>query len=188
MNGDMVEEIRVSKETLASIAKLKSNRPVTEILNFNPERRLNFDPEREWDFSLDRDLNFDMERKLDFDPERELDFGHNSIFFRGYLCPNCKRQVARDTTVCSICGATYKKPLRVGWRETTERSDGDSKSEVMTQKIQKSEASPPRKEHKKSMFKFCPICKMKNPLDATYCVECGRLISEKNIPGKKGGG
>jgi hypothetical protein len=191
MNGDEVDDIKISDETKASIAKLNSLKPISELLNFNSERDLMFDPEREWNFSLDRDLNFDMERELSFDADRDIHFGHNSIFFRGYLCPSCKRQVPRDTTACSVCGATYTKPIRYGWRD----GEGPSQKPQAPMESVPKELPPdmPRAHVEEPVtsarFRLCPLCKMKNPMDALYCVECGNMIESKSTARKvrKGG-
>jgi ribosomal protein L40E len=183
------DDFGISAETKESIVRLNSLKPISELLNFSAERELQFTPEREWDFSLDRDLNFDMERDLWFDPDRDLPFGERAVIFRGYLCPQCRRWVARASTTCSLCGATYKSPIRFGSKEGEGTSQAQARVSTEGSTFRGTPPPPTEGPVEVKQFRKCLICEMRNPMDAVYCVECGnKIVTKKVVKRQKQGG
>lgn len=160
MTDEDAVDIHVSDETRESIARLKSLRPITDLLNFRVERKLMFDPSRKWDFEVGRELSFDLERARDFDENLGLQFGSKSVIFRGYVCPACGHAVRRNAKTCPVCTATFDSPVPFNI---------ERKGTVATEKAVSLPESVPRRT-------VCGICGMRNPEDAAYCVECGNRM------------
>jgi uncharacterized OB-fold protein len=137
---------------LHEIAERRRSTVITKILNFSPNRPLRFSPSRDLAFDPDRGLAFDPGRRLVFDPWRGVPFGKVGVFFRGYVCPSCRRVTLPGAKNCAWCEATFDEPLFY-IREDIAQDIKEWQGKVALAK--------------------CSKCGMKSPTDAKFCIECG---------------
>ena len=126
--------------------------PISKILNFSPNRALTFSPDRELLFDPGRELTFAVARNLTFNAWRGVPFGKAGVFFRGYVCPACRRVTLPGTTKCQWCKATFDEPMFY---------------------IREDIAKDMREWNRASALTSCPACGARNPNDAKFCIECG---------------
>ena len=131
---------------------------ITKILNFSPDRALTFAPSRSLSFDYNRELIFDPSRQLSFQAWRKMPFGQAGVFFRGYICPSCRRVALPGTTNCQWCKATFDEPLFY---------------------IREDIAQDIREWKGRSTIALCGACGLRNPSDAKFCIECGVTMREK---------
>lgn len=138
---------------------------ITKILNFTPNRALTFTPSRKLSFDAGRELLFDPSRTLSFQAWRQMPFGRAGVFFRGYVCPSCRRVALPGATNCQWCKATFDEPMFY-IRDDIAKDIREWKGIVSTA--------------------TCAACGMRSPVDSKFCIECGAAMATK--PALQSGG
>lgn len=138
---------------------------MSDLLNFDSNRKLEFDVNRPVDFDVRRPLDFDSRRALEFQPNRDLGFGHRGVVFRGYVCPICGSLSTADATRCSECGTVF---------EGTPRSAGPTIPASSSPSANQPRPPVPKSE-KGGPFGsfFCAFCGVKLKRADAFCWNCG---------------
>ncbi len=141
---------------------------MSDLLNFNSDRKLEFDSSRPLEFDPRRPLEFDPRRGLEFQPNRDLGFGRRGVVFRGFICPICGSLVTEDAKRCSECGAVF---------EATPRAAGPPSSGSPSAPVKRAPAVPPPARAASPApapgMVYCAYCGVKLKPADVFCWNCG---------------